>query len=386
MTSAKILSLVNVSTVPKDVQQLLEEPITIIKGAEEKDFQALQQAGINKIKDLIQIQDAEKVQKSIDSLTLEKLVTTARIIDAIAQKKEEVAGKKVIVAGLDSAGKTTIINTILDPLNYKPGDEKPTKGINYEKFNLFGFKVNLWDLGGQQIYRSDYLTEKNSDRHFGFTGLFIYVIDIQAPKRFQESYDYLNRIAAIYKHLDETPYCLILLHKSDPSLKPKDIETRTTELTKEIKKILSGFLVSFYNTSVFERGSLFLALSKGLREISVVKSILSGILNLFQEKIKSNYISLYDKTGICAAEAGEVYELLKTFTINVILSEELGIFPPEASKLILALKNGEFCIIEKIEADKEQFYLAWKGGENPEVLIHPPIIKEMEPWIVNFLQ
>ena len=55
MTDQKIMSLVNVSTIPKEVQKLLDEPITIIKGAEAKDFQALNQFGINKVKDLIQI-------------------------------------------------------------------------------------------------------------------------------------------------------------------------------------------------------------------------------------------------------------------------------------------------------------------------------------------
>lgn len=382
MSSAKILSLVKIASLPKDVQKLLDEPITIIKGAEEKDFQALDKLGIKQVKDLLQV--SEDAAKSVSQLTLDKLVTTARIINAVAQKKED-TGKKVIVAGLDAAGKTTIIKTLLDPANYKPGDEKPTKGVNYDKLDLFGFDINLWDLGGQPIYRDEYIAEKNADRHFGFTNLFIYVIDIQATKRFKEAYEYLERISAIYRHLEETPYMLILIHKSDPNLNAKDLKSRTDEIKTEVKKLLSGFMVSFHNTSVFDRGSLFPALSKGLREISMVRPILEGILKNSQERIQAKYISLYDKTGICAAEAGKVLELLKNFTINVILSEELGLFPDEASKLILALKNGEFCLIERVQAKNDKFYLAWQAGENPDVLIHLPLIKEMEPWILNFL-
>ncbi len=383
MSSQKLLSLVKVASVPKDVQKLLDEPITILKGADEKDYQFLQEQGIKKVKDLVQIKDIEKLKQGIDSLILEKLATTARIIENVALKKE--TGKKVIVAGLDAAGKTTIINTILDPINYKPGNEKPTKSVNFEKLELFGFNINLWDLGGQAIYRNNYLSDENSERHFGFTNLFIYVIDIQAPNRFPETYEYLNRIAAIYKHLDESPFCLILVHKSDPTLNSKDVEKRTKELKEGINKVLSGFIVSFFNTSVFDRGSLFPALSKGFREISMVKTILTGILRNYQNKMNAIYISLYDKTGICAAEIGEIKDFLKNFAINVILSEELGLFPKEASKLILALKKGDFCIMERIEADRDQYYLAWQSGENPEVLILPPLIKEMEPWIINFL-
>ncbi len=381
--SSKILSLVKIASIPKDVQKLLDEPISIIKGAEDKDIQALEKIGLKLIKDLIELKNIEEIQKDIPPLTLDKLLTTARIINAIAQKKD--TGKKVIVAGLDAAGKTTIIQTIMDPMNYKPGDEKPTKGVDTEQIDLFGFKISLWDLGGQRIYRDEYIAEKNADRHFGFTNLFIFVIDLQAPKRFKEAYEYLKRIAAIYQHLEETPYCLILIHKSDPKLNAKDLKTRSEEIKTSVKDILSGFMLSFYNTSVFDRGSLFPAISKGMREISMVKPILEGILKNSQENIKAKSMSLYDKTGICAAEAGSANDHLKNFTINVILSEELGLFPDDASKLILALKNGEFRIIERIQAKNDKFYLAWQAGENPAALILPPLIKEMEPWIVNFL-
>lgn len=382
--SSKILSLVNLTTLPKDLQKLLDEPINIVKGIDAEVFDALKSQGFKKIKDLIQIKNIDKLQKTIDSLTLDKLVTTARIINNLTQKPEENRGKKVLIAGIDAAGKTTIINTLMDP-KYQPGDEKPTKEINYQKWDLFGFGVNLWDLAGQHIYRSEYLTDANSERHFGFTDLFIYVIDLQAPKRYQEAYDYIKRIAEIYNLLDEHPYCLILIHKSDPQLSPKDVQKRSDEIKDHIKKILIGFPIAFYNTSVYNRGSLFFAFSKGLREISVTKNILANILASFQEKINAASIALFDKTGICLAEIGPLQDILKNFTINTILSEELGIFPIEATKLTLTLKDNSFCTIERI-MDKERFYLAWQARENPESCVDPPLIKEIEPWILNFLQ
>ena len=382
MSHSKLLNLLNLSTLPSDLPKLLEEPITLLKGADEKDYQILQKNGLKKIKDLIEIKNLEKIRQDIDMITLEKLVTTARIIKSLSQ--EEPLGKKVVIAGLDAAGKTTIIRTILEPLTYKPGNEKPTPGVDNKQLDLFGFDVNIWDLGGQAIFRSEY-TEKDPERHFGFTNLFIYVIDIQAPKRFKEAFEYLKRIVAIFKHLEEEPYCLILIHKSDPDYNQKDIKKRTSEIIEEAKKILSGFNLSFHNTSIYDRGSLFLAFSRGIRELSLVKQLLVGILTTFLEKIKATYLGLYNKTGICLAETMAIDELLKNFTINVILGEELGIFPAEASKLILSLKDGTFCIIERIDLERERFYLAWKGGENPEALIGPPLIEEIKPWITNFL-
>ncbi len=385
MSSSKILSLITLSKLPSDLQKLLDEPISVLKGAEDADIQALEKQGLKKIKDLVEIKDLEKIQQAMDPLMVEKLVTSAKIIGNFAEAKGEVLGKKVVIAGLDAAGKTTIIKTILDPLNYNPADAKPTPGVENSQMNLFGFDLSLWDLGGQSIYRSEYLGKK-SERHFGFTSLFIYVVDIQDPKRFKEAYEYLSRIIEIYKHLEDEPYCLILAHKSDPDFSEKDIKKRTEEVQKEVKKLLVGFHHSVHNTTVRDRSSLFTAFSKGIREISMVKQILAGILKTFEGKIKAKYLGLYDKTGICLAESDAVDDLLKNFTINTILGEELNIFPTDAIKLILALKNKTYCIIERIELGKDRFYLAWRGGENPDALMGPPIFEEMEPWIINFLQ
>ncbi len=384
MSNAKLLGLINLKTLPSDLSKLLDESINILKGAEDKDFEAFEKAGIKKIKDLVKLEDLGII-KGLDSLIIEKLVTSAKIIQNLALQKKS-TGRKVVVAGLDAAGKTTIIKTILDPFKYRPGDEKPTHGVDNKQYDLFGFNVNLWDLGGQSLYRNEYLSEKQSTRHFGFTNLFVFVIDVQAQKRFQEAFDYLKRIIEIYKHLEEAPFCLILIHKSDPDYNKKDIEKNTNTIIGEAKKLLVGFPVAFHNTSMFDKGSIFRGFSKGIREISMVKEVLTGILSAFRGNLSANYIGLYNKTGICIAETETIDEFLKTFTINVILSEELNIFPDEASKLILALKKSGFCIVERLELGKERFYLAWRSENNPENVTCTPLIEDMQPWIINFLE
>ena len=41
MSSTKLLGLVNLKTLPKDLPKLLDEPVNILKGAETEDFQAV---------------------------------------------------------------------------------------------------------------------------------------------------------------------------------------------------------------------------------------------------------------------------------------------------------------------------------------------------------
>ena len=57
---------------------------------------------------------------------------------------------KILVLGLDNAGKTTLLKNLSQE---QVNNTEPTKGFNvktlvHEKFNL-----NVWDLGGQQEIR-----------------------------------------------------------------------------------------------------------------------------------------------------------------------------------------------------------------------------------------
>ena len=99
MSSSKILSLITLSKLPSDLQKLLDEPISVLKGAEDADVQALEKQGLKKIKDLVEIKDLGKIQQAIDPLMVEKLVTSAKIIGNFAEAKGELLGKKVVIVG-----------------------------------------------------------------------------------------------------------------------------------------------------------------------------------------------------------------------------------------------------------------------------------------------
>merc|ERR1711988_1413025 len=57
---------------------------------------------------------------------------------------------RILMLGLDNAGKTTILK--------KLGDEdcstvQPTQGSNIKSLLSDGFKLNVWDIGGQKTIR-----------------------------------------------------------------------------------------------------------------------------------------------------------------------------------------------------------------------------------------
>ena len=92
--------------------------------------------------------------------------------------------KKLLVLGLDNAGKTTILKAISEE-NIKT--VKPTEGFNIKNLNLEGVQMNVWDLGGQQILR------KYWSNYFCSTSSLIYVVDAADEKRLQESGNELRK-------------------------------------------------------------------------------------------------------------------------------------------------------------------------------------------------
>lgn len=58
---------------------------------------------------------------------------------------------RILILGLDNAGKTTM----LKKLNGEDVDEiSPTLGFNIKTLEYKGFKLNMWDVGGQRSLRS----------------------------------------------------------------------------------------------------------------------------------------------------------------------------------------------------------------------------------------
>lgn len=57
---------------------------------------------------------------------------------------------RILVLGLDNAGKTTLLKTLA---NEDATDARPTQGFNVKTVTLDGFKLHVWDIGGQEAIR-----------------------------------------------------------------------------------------------------------------------------------------------------------------------------------------------------------------------------------------
>ncbi|KAI5850121.1 ADP-ribosylation factor family-domain-containing protein [Tricharina praecox] len=81
---------------------------------------------------------------------------------------------RVLMLGLDNAGKTTIVKCIM---NEDVNTVSPTLGFIIKTIDYQGYKLNIWDVGGQKTLRSYWRN------YFEKTDALIWVVD--ATDRFR---------------------------------------------------------------------------------------------------------------------------------------------------------------------------------------------------------
>jgi GTPase SAR1 family protein len=178
--------------------------------------------------------------------------------------------QKIIVAGLDRAGKTAILTTYSGQLGIENISKlKPTIEIDRKIVETKDFKFFIWDFGGQTRYRQKYL--QNPGAYFLNLSVLLYVIDIQDYERFDESFDYFKEILKALRMLEETPYVLVFIHKYDPDLREDpDIQLNVEFVKENLREILAEakeFDYEVYLTSIYSVISREPKFSKFIKEM-----------------------------------------------------------------------------------------------------------------------
>lgn len=92
---------------------------------------------------------------------------------------------RILLLGLDNAGKTTLLKQLAaEDISHIT----PTQGFNIKSVQTQGFKLSVWDIGGQRKIRPYWRN------YFENTDLLIYVIDSGDRKRFEETAEELAEL------------------------------------------------------------------------------------------------------------------------------------------------------------------------------------------------
>lgn len=110
---------------------------------------------------------------------------------------------KLVVCGLDRAGKSTIIKYIQEGQHVQT---MRTLGYTIEDLKLKRMSIEVHDLGGQQQFRADW------KMHFPASTAIIWVVDSSAPDRFQEAKSEFDQIKNL---IPGNSLFLLLANKQD---------------------------------------------------------------------------------------------------------------------------------------------------------------------------
>ncbi len=227
-----------------------------------------------------------------ESFNLARAIIIAQMIARAWEKRSAYLddGKKetkILVLGLDNAGKTAILSGLGGKLGL--GDLrhlKPTKGVERKKISSKNLNIYIWDLGGQIDYRTNYL--ENPEMFFLETNMLMYVIDMQDPDRFNESMDFFRKILDILRSFGENPYVLIFLHKSDPDIiGDPDYQLNLEYIREQLLNVMqpegqkSEYEYDMFQTSIFNF-STEPEFSKMVKDMMATKSLNDPMLEKVQ--------------------------------------------------------------------------------------------------------
>ena len=313
---------------PTSLKAILDLELNFLKGVNAEDIKKFSKLNINTLRELSEINVKELEKKAskidLDSSVIKSTIISSYLIANAWNKRKTYMKKpkmKVVVAGLDYAGKTSLINRLLNDYNYNDMiNLEPTVGANVEEFQSERLDLVLWDLGGQKDHINEYLT--SPERFFVHVDVMIFVFDSQDDIRYDNALQYLSDLIDIFGFLNETPYVVILLNKADSDIiQDPDFQIKLEYLMDKISTIFmnleKNWNFEMIPTSIYNYYSTEPEIAKSIKSIfSKDKEILdTGKLipdiNEKLQKILDINLKLMDKVVI---ELNEVKRILHQFT------------------------------------------------------------------------
>ena len=137
------------------------------------------------------------------------------LLDLLRKLKKSDKEAKILVLGLDNAGKTTLLKFLSNDAPSKI--EEPTKGFNVKTICKEGFKLNVWDIGGQSAIRTYW------ENYYDRTDALVFVVDSSDDYRLDETTSVFKILLAEPK-LEKVPI-LVFANKQDKNdaLQPNEI-------------------------------------------------------------------------------------------------------------------------------------------------------------------
>jgi small GTP-binding protein len=254
-------------------------------------------------------------QDEFSDIMVDLLKSINQFIEQISYPLSTKRNVKIVFAGLDNSGKTSMILG-LEKKYSKMINVQPTKGVNRTQSTILGLTISVWDLGGQEQYRKAYV--KDAELYLFDCDLIFFLIDVRDTKRFKESVDYYTQILHVLGKFEQNPPIILCLHKSEVSSDAdaaNSLKANIEELRQMVEGVSQDFIVKFFETSIFEPYSLITAFSYGLAALSPNRDIFRHQLEKLAKLSGAQSIILINEKGLIMSDystdesTGKIFEL-----------------------------------------------------------------------------
>jgi len=126
------------------------------------------------------------------------------LLSLLRDLKKDDKELRILMLGLDNSGKTTALKKMAEE---DVNTITPTQGFNIKSVQVNGFKINVWDIGGQKHIRPYW---KN---YYKNTDAIIYMVDSADKRRTDEAAEELQSLLE-EEELSGVP-TLVLANKQD---------------------------------------------------------------------------------------------------------------------------------------------------------------------------
>ncbi len=361
-----------------ELEEVLRFKLDSLIGVDKISSDHLVNEGIKTIDDLanLSVSNLPEIKEILPNMLL-KWVKIAKVIQKNVQEQLR-RHKKILMIGLDSAGKTSILAVVQDKFSIIKS-LLPTRGVKREKLDFFGYPIVSWDLGGQVQYREK-LYFNRPELFFTEADIMLYVVDSQDPDRIPEAANYFREVLKVLKDLHEKPELLIVLSKSDQDIrKTLQWQQNVTSVKNKFNSIVADyedFVVDYCDTTVFQRETIMQMFSIALKKVSDTSEIIEHILEEFTHQVEAKASSLVSMDGLIFGSytGSDTDEMLINNTALLLQTlsnfyNSIGLIREKSIKLELPL-NGFTIRGEKLFEYSElqiPVYL-WMLSQNPELL------------------
>jgi GTPase SAR1 family protein len=240
---------------------------------------------------------------------------------AIALDAEKMrAAKKIVFAGLDNGGKTTINNALSEnPVSI--GFTKPTYLVRRDMFQFLDHDIISCDMGGQKSYIISYFKEPG--RYFSETDALIFVIDVQDGDRIIDATQYFKDILQQFNNVRIRPGIFVFFHKAERIL--QGTNTEDTANMNETRRIIvninkDSFPLEFFTTTILVPWTISTAFASVMKYLHPLDESVGVLLNDLATSLNLMVAVLMDQHMIPVMEsvhAKEIDDLINNAAPNL---------------------------------------------------------------------